>query len=630
MTPKSSVYAIAVCLLAACLFTSLCCGGGGNSPQPLPKDTQAPTVPGGLAVAGTTQNSVSISWVGSGDNLGVAGYKIFRNSLPSPIGTTTNTVFTDTGLTPATTYTYTVAAFDAAGNVSATPPAVTAKTAATPPATPAFSAIPPQEVPLGQKMSPIDLLQFVQGGTTPYAFSVAAQTNPNAASAAVTDTILGSDYAFHGGSNVVTVQVTDAAGASAQTTVTLTVPVPTVAFQPFGCDFSPYEAGQDPNLGSIIGIDQMARHIGAAVPFCKNLRTFGIDHGLENFPCMAKEFGVGTWVGVWISRDFAANEAAVQTLIQLAKAGCVDVAIVGSEALLRNDVSGDQLNGYINEFRASVPNVPVTTGDVFSEFLNFPSVAANCDFLAANYYPFWEGKDISIAIADLNAEDALLRSTFPGKEVIVSETGWPSGGDPVLGATPSLTNAAFYFLDFESWVRAGNRKAFFFEITDESWKAKYGEGTRGATWGLFTETGAMKYGQDVFDGKTMPDNWTCKVSPGGDGTPSLLLTFVPPIGSNANLQGQEFHAAPSDFYVAVYINVAGGWWTKPTFAMPKTPVQCDGTWTTNIVTGGNDLQATQVAAFLLPNSFTPPALGGSSTLPPELSQNAVASVIVTR
>ncbi len=83
-------------------------------------DTQPPTVPAGLAVTGVTAHSVSLSWNASTDNVGVTGYTIYRNG--SSVGTTGGanaTSFTDTTAAPSTTYSYTVDAFDGAGNHSA-------------------------------------------------------------------------------------------------------------------------------------------------------------------------------------------------------------------------------------------------------------------------------------------------------------------------------------------------------------------------------------------------------------------------------------------------------------------------------------------------------------------------------
>ena len=89
-------------------------------------DTTPPSTPANLAVTGVTSSSASLSWSPSTDNVGVAGYRVYRNGVQ--VGTTTGTTFTDTGLSASTQYTYAVAAYDAAGNVSAQSGGVTATT----------------------------------------------------------------------------------------------------------------------------------------------------------------------------------------------------------------------------------------------------------------------------------------------------------------------------------------------------------------------------------------------------------------------------------------------------------------------------------------------------------------------
>jgi len=101
---------------------------------------------------------------------------------------------------------------------------------------------------------------------------------------------------------------------------------------------------------------------------------------------------------------------------------------------------------------------------------------------------------------------------------------------------------------------------------DEAWKIA--EGDVGPNWGIFDASNVMNYGADVFGGATMADNWSCSVPTPGAGTPSISFTY-PPIGSSGSIMGQEEHVAPSDYYVAVYILVGSGWWTKPTFAQPR-------------------------------------------------------------
>lgn len=87
-------------------------------------DTQAPSVPTNVQAVAQSETSVQVTWTASTDNVGVTGYKIYRNG--SQVGTSGTASFTDNGLQPKVTYSYTVSAYDAAGNNSAqsTPAAV--------------------------------------------------------------------------------------------------------------------------------------------------------------------------------------------------------------------------------------------------------------------------------------------------------------------------------------------------------------------------------------------------------------------------------------------------------------------------------------------------------------------------
>ncbi|CAM1345469.1 fibronectin type III domain-containing protein [Tenacibaculum amylolyticum] len=82
-----------------------------------PKDVDAPTKPFNLRVSNVTKTSAKLTWGACNDNVGVAGYDLYKNG--ALIATTSNTNYTLTGLTPGTTYTCKVRCKDAAGNVSA-------------------------------------------------------------------------------------------------------------------------------------------------------------------------------------------------------------------------------------------------------------------------------------------------------------------------------------------------------------------------------------------------------------------------------------------------------------------------------------------------------------------------------
>lgn len=111
-------------------------------------------------------------------------------------------------------------------------------------------------------------------------------------------------------------------------------------------------------------------------------------------------------------------------------------------------------------------------------------------------------------------------------------------------------------------------------------------------------------------------------------SPSIEFTSVPAYGSFNDLKGRVLNADPASYRVAVYIKVGSGWWTKPSFAAPLTAIASNGTWTTDITTGGSDQNATEIAAFLVPASYSPPQMQGGTTLPSTL--NAYPNVSVTR
>ncbi|MDR0267417.1 lytic polysaccharide monooxygenase [Paenibacillus sp.] len=104
-------------------------GGSPGDPKP-PVDTVPPTAPTGLQVSGTPASSaISLAWNASTDNVGVAGYRIYKGTTLAGTVSGTTLSYTVSGLTANTAYTFTVRAFDAAGNESSNSNAVTATTA---------------------------------------------------------------------------------------------------------------------------------------------------------------------------------------------------------------------------------------------------------------------------------------------------------------------------------------------------------------------------------------------------------------------------------------------------------------------------------------------------------------------
>ena len=75
-------------------------------------------------------------------------------------------------------------------------------------------------------------------------------------------------------------------------------------------------------------------------------------------------------------------------------------------------------------------------------------------------------------------------AAFPGKEILIGETGWPSHGRMRDGALASRVNQARFISQILERARQDNFRVNFFEAYDEPWKRRW-EGTVGGYWGLF-------------------------------------------------------------------------------------------------------------------------------------------------
>lgn len=103
------------------IYTITCTGAGGSKSASVTvtfvADTAAPSVPTSLSATTISSSQINLTWTASTDNVGVKGYKVFRDGVQ--IGTTASASYSSTGLTASTVYNYAVTAYDAGGNTSA-------------------------------------------------------------------------------------------------------------------------------------------------------------------------------------------------------------------------------------------------------------------------------------------------------------------------------------------------------------------------------------------------------------------------------------------------------------------------------------------------------------------------------
>jgi exo-beta-1,3-glucanase (GH17 family) len=190
----------------------------------------------------------------------------------------------------------------------------------------------------------------------------------------------------------------------------------------FGVNFSPYEQGRGPNVNPQVSADQIRARLQIIAPYTTWVRSFSTTTGLENIPRTAHSLGLKVAAGAWISKNLTQNDAEIADLIAAANAGDVDLAIVGSEVLLRGDVSETQLIDYMKRARQVISaGIPVTTADAYGMLLAHPNVVVASDVIAGNFYPYWENQAVGNAACDLISEYNELVGAAGGKEAITSE-----------------------------------------------------------------------------------------------------------------------------------------------------------------------------------------------------------------
>ncbi len=258
-----------------------------------------------------------------------------------------------------------------------------------------------------------------------------------------------------------------------------------------GFCFSIYEEGQKP--GDIISEEQIRRRMEILAPHTQWIRSFSCIEGNEWVPKVAKDFGMKTMVGAWLSSDREKNQQEIDALIRLAEEGLVDIAAVGNEVLYRNDLSEDELLEYIEEVKQRIPDIEVGYVDAYYEFVKRPRISEACDLILCNCYPYWEGTPFEYSFDHMRHMFQMANDAGKGKRVVITETGWPSQGEGLGAADPSRVNAMKNFINTHLWAVENNIETFYFSSFDEAWKVG-AEGEVGAYWGVWDSKGKLKFG----------------------------------------------------------------------------------------------------------------------------------------
>jgi glucan 1,3-beta-glucosidase len=261
--------------------------------------------------------------------------------------------------------------------------------------------------------------------------------------------------------------------------------------------YAPFRGDQTPlQLTTHIEPEQIAQDMAQLAKITDCVRTYSIDNGLDQVPALAAKVGLKVIQGIWLGSNRLKNLVQISTVVGLTKQfpGTISSVVVGNEVLLRGEMTTSDLAAIIRSVKSQVA-VPVTYADVWEYWLRNREVYEAVDFVTIHILPYWEDFPIRAKYAAVHVDTIRKRMAvaFPGKEILIGETGWPSAGRMRDAALPSRTNQARVVSEILDLAKQENFRVNLIEAYDQPWKRQL-EGTVGGYWGLIDSVQrALKY-----------------------------------------------------------------------------------------------------------------------------------------
>ncbi|CAO3612333.1 unnamed protein product [Mucor fragilis] len=241
------------------------------------------------------------------------------------------------------------------------------------------------------------------------------------------------------------------------------------------------------------GSCQSASEIVSSVKLMKSsgvskIRTYAQE--CESLPNILKAInqvgGMTVLPGVWIdgtSNDDAEIARLQKVLSSATNINAITGILVGNEVVFNNIMSSGQLAGKINQVKKIAKGIQVGTAEVDSTYSS--DLMAASDFAGVNIHPYFASASIKNAVSNVNQRYNTFKKSAGGKQVYITETGWPSSGAASGAAQPSLANTE----SFVTSLSASSLPYYYFEWEDSNWK---GAGVE-SHFGLLNGQGNAKF-----------------------------------------------------------------------------------------------------------------------------------------
>ncbi|WP_442499068.1 glycoside hydrolase family 17 protein [Methylobacter sp. sgz302048] len=298
--------------------------------------------------------------------------------------------------------------------------------------------------------------------------------------------------------------------------------------------FAPYRYGQSPIEKILPTPEQIEEDISLLADKTHSIRTYTSLEGFEIVPALARKYGLSMIQGAWLTYEqpfdpaqFSPEEVQkmneakehnhleIQELIRSANANpdVVKRVMVGNEVLLRGEMAPEKLIEYIREVKKAVKQ-PVSYADVWSFYMKYPEIGKEVDFITIHILPYWEDEPLEVNDAIAHIEKTYkqvydqVQALYPGKPILIGESGWPSNGRQRGWAIPSVANEAKFI---RGLIQVSKKNGFDLNIVEafnQPWKSAL-EGVVGANWGLLSADRTPVF---PLTGKVVEDpNWVNKL-----------------------------------------------------------------------------------------------------------------------
>jgi exo-beta-1,3-glucanase (GH17 family)/cellulose synthase/poly-beta-1,6-N-acetylglucosamine synthase-like glycosyltransferase len=277
--------------------------------------------------------------------------------------------------------------------------------------------------------------------------------------------------------------------------------------------YAPFEGISHPDdISSRPTEAQIRADLKAIAPYTQAIRTYSSTSGLEMVPAIAAEFGLKVTLGIWIDKTEDAdgreiiwdrskrevigerNKKEIESALRLARRySNINAIVVGNETILRAK-NPEQTLADMVEVIQSVKRqspVPVTTGETWDVWINYPRLATAVDFVAAHILPYWDHIPYTQAVDHALGVFYKLRQAHPGKRIVIAEFGWPSAGYNRGVSEPGRLEQATVLRQFVTRADALGIDYNVIEAYDQPWKSF--EGSVGSYWGMFDASRQPKF-----------------------------------------------------------------------------------------------------------------------------------------